>query len=42
MLIGGGAVPAGFAWGDSYIVDGQLWVPWKITDKRIWNTGVAA
>jgi hypothetical protein len=42
MRLGGGSPPAGFAWGDSYILDGQLWVPWKPTDKRIWNTGVAA
>lgn len=42
MRYGGGAAPTGFVWGDSYELDGELWVPQKATDLRIWNTGVAA
>lgn len=38
----GGTVPAGFAFGDAYDVDGDLWVPYLPTDARMWDTGVAA
>lgn len=41
MRVGSGSAPAGFVWGDSYVLDGELWVPFKATDLRIWNTGVA-
>ena len=32
--------PAGFAWGDAYVLNGSLWVPYLETDPRIWDTGV--
>lgn len=37
-----GSAPDGFAWGDSYVLDGTLWVPFRPDDVRIWDTGVAA
>lgn len=38
----GGAVPAGFAFGDAYALSGRLWVPYLPTDGQIWDTGVAS
>lgn len=38
----GGTVPSGFTFGDAYEVDGNLWVPYKPDDPRMWDTGVAA
>lgn len=37
-----GNTPPGFAFGDAYVLNNRLWVPWKPTDARIWDTGVAA
>jgi len=34
--------PAGFAFGDAYVFQGRLWVPYLPTDTRLWDTGVAA
>lgn len=34
--------PAGFAFGDAYVLSGRLWVPYLPTDTRMWDTGVAA
>lgn len=43
MRIGGfNASPAGFAFGDAYVLDGRLWVPYLPADFRFWDTGVAA
>lgn len=42
MRYGGGSPPVGFVWGDSYVLDGELWIPYKANDLRIYNTGVAA
>lgn len=33
---------AGQAFGDAFVMDGTLWVPYKISDGRFWDTGVAA
>ena len=33
--------PAGIAFGDAYVLQGRLWVPYLPTDYRIWDTGVA-
>jgi hypothetical protein len=33
--------PAGFAFGDAYVLQGRLWVPYLPTDNRLWDTGVA-
>jgi len=38
----GGQYPAGIAFGDAYVLDGRLWVPYNPQDSRIWDTGVAA
>jgi hypothetical protein len=35
-------VPAGFAFGDAYVLQGRLWVPYHPTDGRMWDTGVAS
>jgi len=35
-------IPAGLAFGDAYVLNGNLWVPYAPTDKRMWDTGVAA
>lgn len=37
-----GTAPSSFVWGDAYVLDGTLWVPYLPTDVRIWDTGVAA
>lgn len=42
MRVGGNTTPTGVAFGDAYVLDGNLWVPWKPDDSRIWDTGVAA
>lgn len=42
MRYGGGSQPTGFAWGDSYELDGTLWVPYRPQDLRLYDTGVAA
>lgn len=34
--------PAGVAFGDAYVFQDNLWVPWNPTDGRIFDTGVAA
>jgi hypothetical protein len=34
--------PVGFAFGDAYALDGNLWVPFAPNDPRMWDTGVAA
>lgn len=34
--------PAGVAFGDAYVFQGNLWVPWNPTDGRIFDTGVVA
>jgi len=39
----GSQIPSGsIVWGDTYTLEGKLWVPFLPTDMRIWNTGVAA
>lgn len=40
MRRGDGSAPAGFAFGDAYVLNGTLWVPYLPTDDRIWDTGV--
>lgn len=35
-------VPAGLAFGDAYVLDGTLWVPYNPFEGRIWDTGVAS
>lgn len=42
MRVSDKAMPAGFAFGDAFALDGNLWVPYLPTDGRIWDTGVAA
>ena len=42
MRFSGHAAPGGFAFGDAYVLNGTLWVPYLPTDGRIWDTGVAA
>lgn len=42
MRVGGGSAPTGFAFGDAYALDGNLWVPYRPDDLRVWDTGVAA
>jgi hypothetical protein len=42
MRVAGGTPPSGFAFGDAYALDGNLWVPYLPTDQRMWDTGVAA
>lgn len=34
--------PGGFAFGDAYVMDNRLWVPYLPTDGGLWDTGVAA
>lgn len=34
--------PAGFAFGDAYVLNGRLWVPYLPSDARIWDTGVSS
>ena len=34
--------PAGFAFGDAYVLNGTLWVPFQPSDFRMWDTGVAS
>jgi len=38
----GGTAPAGLAFGDAYVLNGRLWVPYLPTDGLIWDTGVAS
>jgi hypothetical protein len=40
MRKGDGNAPSGFAFGDAYVLNGTLWVPYLPTDDRIWDTGV--
>lgn len=35
-------VPGGFAFGDAYVLQGRLWVPYMPSDARMWDTGVAS
>lgn len=35
-------VPTGIAFGDAYVLQGRLWVPYLPTDARMFDTGVAA
>lgn len=37
-----GSATPGFAFGDAYVLQNRLWVPFKPDDTRIWDTGVAA
>jgi hypothetical protein len=37
-----GTVPSGLAFGDAYVLQGRLWVPFLPTDGRMWDTGVAS
>lgn len=34
------SLPSGMAFGDAFVLDGTLWVPWYPTDGRIFDTGV--
>lgn len=34
--------PPGVAFGDAYVLQGKLWVPYLPTDGRMWDTGVTA
>lgn len=36
------SAPSGFAFGDAYVLQGRLWVPYNPTDARMWDTGVAS
>jgi hypothetical protein len=42
MRISDKTMPAGFAFGDAFALNGTLWVPYRPDDGRIWDTGVAA
>lgn len=37
-----GPLPAGMAFGDAYVLQSRLWVPYLPTDGRLWDTGVAS
>ena len=37
-----GSVTPGFAFGDAYVLQNRLWVPYRPDDNRVWDTGVAA
>lgn len=37
-----GTVPPALAFGDAYVLQGRLWVPYKPDNSRIWDTGVAS
>lgn len=37
-----GTTPPGFAFGDAYVLQNRLWVPFSPSDSRVWDTGVAA
>ena len=37
-----GAVQAGLAFGDAYVLENRLWVPYRPDDPRLFDTGVAA
>lgn len=37
-----GQLQAGLAFGDAYVLENRLWVPYHPTDGRMWDTGVAA
>jgi hypothetical protein len=36
------SAPVGAAFGDAYVLQGRLWVPYLQTDGRMWDTGVAS
>lgn len=36
------AMPAGIAFGDAFVLNGKLWVPYLPTLGKIWDTGVAS
>lgn len=36
------AMPSGFSFGDAFALNGELWVPFKPDDGRIWNTGIGS
>lgn len=42
MRYSGWASPAGMAFGDAFVMNGTLWVPWYPSDGRIFDTGVAS
>jgi hypothetical protein len=42
MRVTNGSLPVGFAFGDAYALEGNLWVPFAPNDGRMWDTGVAA
>lgn len=37
-----GQMQAGLAFGDAYVLENRLWVPYRPDDARMWDTGVAA
>lgn len=37
-----GTTPVGVAFGDAYILEGRLWVPYLPSSEFLWDTGVAA
>lgn len=39
---GGTSLPATIAFGDAYVMNGTLWVPYKPDVAKIWDTGVVA
>jgi len=34
--------PVGFSFGDGYVLQSRLWVPYNAADGRMWDTGVSA
>lgn len=37
-----GSYPVTLSFGDAFVLNGTLWVPYNIGDSRIWDTGVVA
>ena len=37
----GTSPPSGMSFGDAYVMQGRLWVPFLVTDGRMWDTGVS-
>jgi len=37
-----GSHPVTFSFGDAYVINGTLWVPYHPSDSRVWDTGVGA
>jgi hypothetical protein len=42
MRVGATTAPAGIAFGDAYVLQGRLWVPYLPTGIQMWDTGVAS